>query len=223
VNFIIGSFGKETCNAYVVFASKDSVQPALKENNVLIEDHHIRVDIVSNDSKTFQNTIFVGNLPLVVNEEEIRAHFESCGTITNVRLIRDPKFSMGKGFGFVTFEDKEGFKSGINMNGTIFNKRPLRVFKASEKAVKKKKQNEDNFSNPAERRIAGKGKRTQYEGMRAQKNKIPRSLQPSKPQKKQKPKHMKRKLLAQQQQQKITMHKTSAASPKNSFNYLQLI
>jgi len=31
-------------------------------------------------------------------------HFEDCGTIDGVRLIRDKKTCLGKGFGYVTFQ-----------------------------------------------------------------------------------------------------------------------
>ena len=42
-------------------------------------------------TKDFDQTVFVGNLPWVTTEEEVRAHFAKCGTILNVRIIRDPK------------------------------------------------------------------------------------------------------------------------------------
>jgi RNA recognition motif-containing protein len=42
----------------------------------------------------FETTIFIGNLPFIVNEEDLRAHilkeFKDHDPILNVRLIRDP-------------------------------------------------------------------------------------------------------------------------------------
>jgi len=38
-----------------------------------------------------------------IEEESIRQHFAICGSITNVRVIRDQKTGAGKGFGYVTF------------------------------------------------------------------------------------------------------------------------
>ena len=37
-------------------------------------------------------------------EEKVREHFEDCGEIENVRLIKDRKTQLGKGFGYVLFE-----------------------------------------------------------------------------------------------------------------------
>ena len=39
-----------------------------------------------------------------IEEERLRQHFNVCGAITNVRVIRDEKTGAGKGFGYVTFE-----------------------------------------------------------------------------------------------------------------------
>jgi len=37
----------------------------------------------------------------VVQEEDLRKHFEVCGTILNVRIIRDGETFIGKGFGYI--------------------------------------------------------------------------------------------------------------------------
>jgi nucleolar protein 12 len=39
-----------------------------------------------------------------IEEEPVRKHFSDCGEIDNVRIIRDKKSCLGKGFGFVTFK-----------------------------------------------------------------------------------------------------------------------
>lgn len=60
----------------------------------------------------------------------MRAHFEDCGDILNVRVIRDPITHSGKGFGYVFFKEKEAFKLSLQKNGTTLLKRELRVKKA---------------------------------------------------------------------------------------------
>ena len=59
----------------------------------------------------FETTIFIGNLPFVTNEEELRKHFAGVAKslaldgdgdgILNVRVIRDPKTFIGKGIGYI--------------------------------------------------------------------------------------------------------------------------
>jgi len=57
----------------------------------------VDIDVKDEEKNTndFETTIFIGNLPFIVNEEDVRAHFalEFKGLtdpILNVRLIRDP-------------------------------------------------------------------------------------------------------------------------------------
>lgn len=39
-----------------------------------------------------------------IKELAFRSHFEECGKVEAVRLVRDPKSGLGKGFGYVLFE-----------------------------------------------------------------------------------------------------------------------
>ena len=38
-----------------------------------------------------------------IEEEAVRGHFADCGTIDNVRIVRDAKTSLGKGFCYISF------------------------------------------------------------------------------------------------------------------------
>lgn len=97
----------------------------------------MRVDFDDKESgekaqNDFETTIFIGNLPFITNEEELREHFSSKdGQITNVRIVRDPKTFVGKGIGYVQFATKEAMREAItNKNGKHFKGRELRVKKA---------------------------------------------------------------------------------------------
>ena len=74
--FINGAFHeqRDACNAYVVFRSDDDavIEAALAKNNQKVEDHHIRVDRAARTSESGSNkrSVFVGNLPFDVSEEE---------------------------------------------------------------------------------------------------------------------------------------------------------
>ena len=39
-----------------------------------------------------------------LTEATLREHFEGCGAVTAVRLIRDKNTGLGKGFGYILFE-----------------------------------------------------------------------------------------------------------------------
>ena len=123
----------------------------------MLDDKHVRVDIEGKpkegrDSQNdFETTVFIGNLPFIVSEEEVRKHFisqmeiEGNDPILNVRLIRDPQTFVGKGIGYIQFSDKESMRSCIEKcNDSKFMGRNLRVKKAVEpKRLDKKKRGKE--------------------------------------------------------------------------------
>ena len=46
---------------------------------------------------------FFCNVLADCEEEPLRQHFADCGEVDNVRIIRDSKLGLGKGFGYVHF------------------------------------------------------------------------------------------------------------------------
>ena len=48
------------------------------------------------------NSIFVGNLPFNVREEDLRQAFERFGRVASVRIMTDPSTSQCRGFAFVS-------------------------------------------------------------------------------------------------------------------------
>jgi RNA recognition motif-containing protein len=75
--------------------------------------------------------------------------------ILNVRLIRDPKTFVGKGIGYVQFNDKESMRQCIDeLNNERFMGRPLRMKKAVEprRLEKKKRRTEEKRNKRSEDR-----------------------------------------------------------------------
>ncbi|XP_076065750.1 ras GTPase-activating protein-binding protein 2 isoform X2 [Oratosquilla oratoria] len=71
--------------------------------------------------------IFVGNLPLVIGEEELRAEFSRFGKIVDIRIntakSKAPK-TMGHivpNFGFITFEDESAVSKCLNARPIMLN------------------------------------------------------------------------------------------------------
>lgn len=70
----------------------------------MIGNKHIRVDLDSKpegEENDFDTSIFIGNLPWVIQEEDLRKHFEEAGKILNVRVIRDKDTFIGKGIAYI--------------------------------------------------------------------------------------------------------------------------
>lgn len=145
---------KQSINAYVVFKDEDGVSKALERNGTEIEkDFHIRVDRVTDDSAhDHKRSVFVGNLSFEINELAFRRHFEGCGTVEAVRLVRDQNSGLGKGFGYVLFESTDSVQLALELDGTKLEGRSIRV----KRSMKKEKQKNKSDSRGATVR-AGKG------------------------------------------------------------------
>ncbi|XP_057698478.1 RNA-binding protein 34 [Corythoichthys intestinalis] len=118
-------------NAYVVFKEPEGVTKALRRNGVEIQkDFFIRVDRVS--SKAEQNhdhkrSIFVGNLSFELQELPLRRHFEECGAVEAVRLVRDNNTGLGKGFGYILFKSPDSVQLALKLDGSKLEGRAIRV------------------------------------------------------------------------------------------------
>ena len=71
---------KDNKNAYVLFEKEEQALKAKKAmNQSVLGGKHIRVDIdfvdQNKDPNDYDSTLFVGNLPFVSSEEELRSHF----------------------------------------------------------------------------------------------------------------------------------------------------
>ena len=151
---------ESTFNAYVVFSSEEEAEKSLKLNGSLLSGRHLRVDVVAkkpNEIKMEEtrSSVFVGNLPFTADEEKLRSCFTDCGNVESVRIIRDTKTGIGKGFGFVTFSDKSGVMFAVRQNKKVeMDGRKLRVFKSvDEQTLKLQKQ--AKFSGVKSDRVAG--------------------------------------------------------------------
>ncbi|KAM9314730.1 RNA-binding protein 34 isoform 2-T2 [Pholidichthys leucotaenia] len=132
---------KQSINAYVVFKDEDAVAKALDRNGVEIEEgFHIRVDRVTEGSlHDHKRSVFVGNLSFDLSEAAFRSHFEECGTVEGVRLVRDKNSGMGKGFGYVLFQSADSVQLALKLNGSKLEDRSIRV----QRSVKKERQKQD--------------------------------------------------------------------------------
>ena len=120
------------------------------------------------------NTIFIGNLPENITENELKKKFDKFGIIKNIRLIEDKKGNK-KNFGYIDYETEKAMMSAVNSTinikeheikiekakssffegidhtgGVLANENAGRVGKKKQKAIinkakEKKKKNKDKY------------------------------------------------------------------------------
>ncbi|NWI56008.1 RBM34 protein, partial [Calyptomena viridis] len=122
-------------NAYVVFKEECDAQKALKENGTEIASgFHIRVDTASKTSShDNKRSVFLGNLPYDIPNDAVREHFHVCGDVVGVRIVRDRKTGLGKGFGYVLFENTDAVHLALKLNNSVLMGRQIRVQRIGEK------------------------------------------------------------------------------------------
>lgn len=76
--------------------------------------------------------IFIKYLPPTATEEEVGSIFSPCGAfMRDPVLLRDGETGDCKGVGWVTFAHEEGLRNALNMDGTAFRGRHLKVARAT--------------------------------------------------------------------------------------------
>uniref|UniRef100_H0ZIZ5 RNA binding motif protein 34 n=1 Tax=Taeniopygia guttata TaxID=59729 RepID=H0ZIZ5_TAEGU len=130
----------KSVNAYVVFKEECDAQNALKENGTEIASgFHIRVDTASKTSlHDNKRSVFVGNLSYDIRDDAVREHFQVCGDIVGVRVVRDRRTGLGKGFGYVLFENTDAVHLALKLNNSVLMGRKIRVQHIEDKRKEQK-------------------------------------------------------------------------------------
>ncbi|NXO10782.1 RBM34 protein, partial [Oriolus oriolus] len=122
-------------NAYVVFKEECDARKALKENGTEIASgFHIRVDTASKiSSHDNKRSVFLGNLSYDIRDDAVREHFHVCGDVVGVRVVRDRTTGLGKGFGYVLFENTDAVHLALKLNNSVLMGRKIRVQRVADK------------------------------------------------------------------------------------------
>ncbi|XP_070257370.1 RNA-binding protein 34 [Myotis yumanensis] len=140
---------QKNINAYVVFKDESAATKALNRNGTEIANgFRIRVDLASETSSRDKRSVFVGNLPYKIEDSVVEDHFLDCGNIVAVRIVRDPLTGVGRGFGYVLFENTDAVHLALKLNNSELMGRKLRVMRSVNKD--KLKQN----SNPSLKNVS---------------------------------------------------------------------
>ncbi|GJS07585.1 RNA-binding protein 34 [Tanacetum coccineum] len=165
-------------NAYIVFKTEDSAQASLAHNMAVVGGNHIHVDRACPPRKKLKGenaplydskrTVFIGNLPFDVKDEELYQLFSSFNNLKDcieaIRVVRDPGTSMGKGIAYVLFTTREAANTVVRKHKLKIRDRELRLSHALKANPTPSKQKESSSSKPA---VAGN---LSYQGIRATKS-----------------------------------------------------
>uniref|UniRef100_A0A6V7MBB1 RRM domain-containing protein n=1 Tax=Bracon brevicornis TaxID=1563983 RepID=A0A6V7MBB1_9HYME len=186
---------KAVC-VYIVFKNADSVGKALEMNGKKLGGNWLRVDKIGvvRDPHP-EKSIFIGNVPYDVEDNDLWTLFSDCGKIDYVRTVRDRFTGLCRGMAYVNFISADSAILAKDLDGTLLKKRKLRVVpydpkrraaakengsgqkrphsgKDETKSAKKQKTNEvekaTKNSQNAEKRIAKKDKKAGgFQGQKA--------------------------------------------------------
>lgn len=74
-----------------------------------------------------RTTLYVGNLPHDLSEDDIRAIFADFGEVGSVKLVRDRMTGRPRGFGFIEMASRAAERARQELNHYRFGGRILRV------------------------------------------------------------------------------------------------
>ena len=78
-------------------------------------------------------TLYVGNLPWGVNNEQLVQAFEAHAPVLSARVITEKETGRSKGFGFIEVADEDAEKVIKAMNGASLGERSITVSEARPK------------------------------------------------------------------------------------------
>ena len=71
----------------------------------------------TDSSNNYEYTIFIGNMPYNVTDDDLRKHFNFTKEIEYIRIVRDKETHKGKGIAYICFKNKDDYKKAVIMNG----------------------------------------------------------------------------------------------------------
>lgn len=123
---------RKSLQCYVVYQTAADAIKALEANGKEFKGHHLMVDRATGGGEHDQKkAIFIGNLPFDAEEDDVWTLFQDCGDIVSVRLVRDKRTRIGKGFGYVNFTSPDAVELALQMEDIKLGKREIRVSRCS--------------------------------------------------------------------------------------------
>lgn len=78
--------------------------------------------------------LFVGNLTFQTTDVDLRAAFQTFGSVVDVKIVTDRETGRSRGFAFIEMSSEDhARKATEGLNGATLDGRPLRVAEAEER------------------------------------------------------------------------------------------
>jgi len=104
---------------FILFEDKSSIDAVLAEQSHTLNGKKIGPRLAKARPKPDPILkVFIGGLDVTVSEEDLRAHFEPFGTVTQVILPMDKEKDERRAFGFVKYESEEIVDAVIAANNS---------------------------------------------------------------------------------------------------------
>ena len=132
---------RDTANAYVVYGDATSARAAITALNghFYKGEKHLRFDSVAHPAPHDpKRSLFIGNLDFDAQDESLWRHFAKAGAIESVRVVRDAKTNVGKGFGYVQYKDEGAVANGLLLDGQKLDTTTTTTATTEDKAKKGK-------------------------------------------------------------------------------------
>ncbi|KAG5373292.1 Nuclear and cytoplasmic polyadenylated RNA-binding protein [Yarrowia sp. C11] len=118
--------------AFVEYDDKEAAQLAMQTlNNRQLHGHEISISFAFQTKVERDYNLFVGDLGADVNDEMLHKHFAHIPGLLDARVMWDMTSGRSRGYGFVSFETKQGAERGLIENGSVLGSRVIRANWAS--------------------------------------------------------------------------------------------
>lgn len=81
----------------------------------------------SSSGEPTANQIYVGNLPYKISDNQLEDYFSPFGNVRSVKIIRNAKTGLSKGFAFVTYANSGEAQKALDASGKELQGRTLVV------------------------------------------------------------------------------------------------
>lgn len=128
--------GRSKGSAFVEFATREAADKAVAEGGNL-DGRDLRMNLSQQKPQNVRpvavdpaaegsDTLFCGNLKFDATEDDLRALFETIGTLRDVRVAKDQEGN-SRGFAHVQYVSPDDAKEALSLNGQMVLGRPVRL------------------------------------------------------------------------------------------------